>query len=196
MPICRWFGLALVGLAWIGLALVGLEGPAEYCPDPSSCPPDPLRRGGAHLPWPAVQPLEDRPEPRLRPASIVAGAAYALVISGAAGVGQAVVDREGWRGLLFLVVVFGFVFGGFVAGRGNFGNAARHGAVAAVAAFLLLQGVASVRRLVVGQPVSVVGLLFNGFTAAVCGSLGGLLATRSPGPDAVRGRRTRGANSN
>lgn len=123
------------------------------------------------------------------------GATYSLVISGAAGVGQALVDSDGWRGLLFLVVVFGFVFGGFVAGRGNFGNAARHGALAALAAFMLLQGMASIRRLVIGESVSVIAVLFNGFTAAVCGSLGGLLATRSPGPDAVRGDRPRGASS-
>ncbi len=122
------------------------------------------------------------------------GAAYSLVISGAAGLGQVVVDSDAWRGLLFLVVVFGFLFGGFVAGRGNFANAARHGALAALAAFLVLQGVGSLRRLAIGESVLIIGVLFNGFTAAVCGSLGGLLATRSPGPEAVRTRRKRGTN--
>ncbi|MFN0029354.1 MAG: hypothetical protein ACKV2O_19535, partial [Acidimicrobiales bacterium] len=114
-----------------------------------------------------MQSPNDRPGRRLRTGSVLVGAVYSLVISGAAGVGQAVVDNDGWRGLLFLVVLFGFVFGGFVAGRGNFDNAARHGAVAALAAFVLLQGAGSIRRLAIGEPVSLIGVLFNGFTAAV-----------------------------
>lgn len=122
----------------------------------------------------------------LRPSSLVEGGLYALLISGLAGLIQFNVDSRGWRALLFLVILFGFFFGGFVAGRGNFGTAARHGAVAASIAFLVFQGVAATRRLVVGDDVSVVGIVFNALTAAVCGSLGGLLATRSPGPEAVR----------
>ncbi len=111
---------------------------------------------------------------------------YALLISGAAGVIQTQVHTAGWRALLFVTVLFGFFFGGFVAGRGNSGSAARHGAVAAALAFLVVQGVAAVRLLVIGEGVSVLGAVFNAFTAAVCGMLGGMLATRSPGPDAVR----------
>lgn len=122
----------------------------------------------------------------LRTRSVLSGALYALLISGTAGVVQWAVDSPGWRGVFFLVVLFGFFFGGFVAGRGLASAAARHGAVAAAVAFAVFQGVASIRRLVDGESVSVVGLVFNAFTAAVCGTLGGLLATRSPGPEAVR----------
>lgn len=122
----------------------------------------------------------------LRTASILEGAAYALVISGAGGLIQFATDSRSWRGVLFLVILFGFLFGGFVAGRGNAGTAARHGAVASALAFLVFQGVAATRRVVVGDDVSVVGIVFNAFTAAVCGTLGGMIATRSPGPEAVR----------
>jgi len=128
----------------------------------------------------------------LRARSVLEGAIYTLVISGTAGVGQAVVDNPTWRGLLFLVVLFGLFFGGFVAGRGNFGSAARHGAAAAAAAIAVFQGGAAIRRLLSGEGASVVGFLFVVGMAAVCGSLGGLLATRSPGPEAVRRSRRGG----
>ncbi len=123
--------------------------------------------------------------------SVLAGAAYALVISGGAGLIQTAVDDAGARGLLFVVVLFGFFVGGFVAARGHLTSAARHGATAAVLAFLVFQGVAAARRLLDGDGVSALGVIFNAFTAAVCGMLGGLLATRSPGPAAVRHRRGR-----
>ncbi|MEZ5233839.1 MAG: hypothetical protein R2749_14195 [Acidimicrobiales bacterium] len=119
--------------------------------------------------------------------AVVVGAVYAFVISGSAGLIQWAIDSPGWRGIFLLVVLFGFFFGGFVAGRGQHsGEAAKHGAAAGVLAFAVFQGVAAVRLVADGDSVSLVGLLFNAFTAAVCGSLGGLLATRSPGPDAVR----------
>ena len=124
--------------------------------------------------------------PVLRPRSVLAGALYALLISGTAGIAQSRATSGTLRGALFLVVLFGFFFGGFVAGRGNFAAAARHGAAAAAVAVAVFQGLAVVRRLLVAQDVSLVGLLYNVMFAAVCGSLGGLLATRSPGPDAIR----------
>jgi len=127
----------------------------------------------------------------LRARSVLEGAVYTLVISGAAGVGQAVVDSPTWRALLFLVVLFGLFFGGFVAGRGNFGSAARHGAAAAAAAIAVFQGGAALRRIIAGEGASLVGFLFVVGLAAVCGCLGGLLATRSPGPEAVRRSRRR-----
>jgi hypothetical protein len=127
----------------------------------------------------------------LRARSVLEGAVYTLVISGAAGIGQASVSSSSWRAVLFLVVLFGLFFGGFVAGRGNLGSAARHGAAAAAAAIAVFQGGAAIRRLLLGESASVVGFLFVVGLAAVCGSLGGLLATRSPGPEAVRRARSR-----
>jgi hypothetical protein len=121
--------------------------------------------------------------------SIVEGAAYAVVISGGAGVLQAAIDGDAARGLLLVVIVFGFLFGGFVAGRGHFGTAARHGAAAATVAFVVVQGLATARRLALGRSISVGAIILGALTAAVCGTIGGLLATRSPGPDAVRRRR-------
>jgi hypothetical protein len=126
-----------------------------------------------------------------RVGSVLEGAAYTLVISGGAGIAQAVLDG-GWRGLFFLVVLFGLFFGGFVAGRGNFGTAARHGAAATTLAVVVFQAAASFRRLLIGEDVSVLNFLFVVTFAAVCGSLGGLLSTRSPGPDAVRRHARRG----
>ncbi len=118
--------------------------------------------------------------------SILHGMAYGVFLSGGAGILQALTDSASWRGLLLVVIVFGYLFGGFVAGRGRFGTAARHGAVAAGLSFLVVQGIAALRRLAIGEDVSVTGIIFFGLTAAACGALGGLLATRSPGPQAVR----------
>jgi len=122
---------------------------------------------------------------QLRLSSVLVGAAYTLVICGGAGIAQANVSSGLLRALLFAVVIVGLFFGGFVAGRGNWGSAARHGAAAAVLGIALFQGGAALRRLVVGLDVSVIGALFNLGYAAVCGCLGGLLATRSPGQEAV-----------
>jgi hypothetical protein len=123
--------------------------------------------------------------------SVIEGAVYAAIISGAAGITQAVVDSDALVGLLLLVIVVGFVFGGFVAGRGHFGSAARHGAAAAALAFVVVQAVLLVRVMLVGDSVNVVSIIAGALTAAVCGTLGGLLALRSPGPDAVRRNRGR-----
>jgi hypothetical protein len=132
------------------------------------------------------------PSSRLDRRSVLEGAAYAGVISGAAGLLQVAVKSEALQGLLLIVILLGFLFGGFVAGRGHFDSAARHGAAAAALAFVVIQGVALVRRLVVGDSVNVGSIILGALTAAVCGTLGGLLALRSPGPDAVRRGRRRG----
>lgn len=112
--------------------------------------------------------------------------AYGVFLSGGAGVLQVFTDGAALRAMLLVVIVFGYFFGGFVAGRGRFGSATRHGAVAAGLSFVVVQGLGSLRRLFAGEGVSLTGIVFFGLTAAACGVLGGLLATRSPGPHAVR----------
>lgn len=123
---------------------------------------------------------------RLRWGAVGLGALYAAILSGSAGLAQLANGARSWRGLLFAVILLGFFFGGFVAGRGRTDDAARHGAAAAGGGFVVVQGAAVLRRVVAGEGVSVVGVAFGLTTAAVCGALGGLLATRSPGPSAVR----------
>lgn len=109
---------------------------------------------------------------------LLAGALSAAVIAGAAGVAQAAAGSAAARGMLLFVIVAGFVFGGYVAARGQAARAAKLGALGAAGGFVLVQGIATLRRLVVDQPISLGAIVLGALTAAVCGSIGGLLAAR------------------
>jgi hypothetical protein len=88
-------------------------------------------------------------------------------------------DPSRWVFLLFLGVLLGFVAGGWVAARAAAGVPYSNGATAALAAYVVIQGIALVVRLIGGDPVHVVVMVFNGLIAYGCGLTGALLATRS-----------------
>ena len=126
--------------------------------------------------------------------AVMVGACIAVVISLPAGVlGQVVVDDRGHSPglvLAFLMpVLAGFAAGGYVAARHAPTGPLANSAVAAVAAFALIQGLGVARRLVVGAPLSLPSLVFAAFLAYSSGLLGGLVAQR------IGGRRQLGRRS-
>lgn len=91
-------------------------------------------------------------------------------------------DPSRWAFLLYLGVLLGFALGGFVTGRAAREYPYTNGAVAALAAFVVIQGVGIVVRLVGGDPIHVVAAVFNGLVAYGCGLTGALAGARNPSP--------------
>ncbi len=81
--------------------------------------------------------------------------------------------------LLFVAVLTGFAVGGFVAARRATGAPFTNGGVAALLAYVAIQGVGLVVRLVDGDPPSAATLVFNALLAFACGLAGGALAGRA-----------------
>ena len=84
-------------------------------------------------------------------------------------------------GLLLLLVLAGFAVGGFVAGRAATTAPFTNGGLAAVLAYVVIQGTALVISVVQGDTPSVPALVFNGLLAYGCGLAGGALAARLVG---------------
>ena len=80
--------------------------------------------------------------------------------------------------VFFAAVIAGFVLDGWQAGRRQPDAPLTHWAVAAVAAYLVLAVATSTVRLVTGDVVHPVGLVFYALMAASSGTLGGLVASR------------------
>lgn len=79
----------------------------------------------------------------------------------------------------FLVpVLIGFGAGAYVAARRAVAGPLTNGALAAVAAFALVQGLGLVRRLVAGEPISLASIAFAAVLAYSCGLVGAVIATR------------------
>lgn len=116
-------------------------------------------------------------------AAVLRGAAVAIAIClPLALIGQQVVDEgdgSPLTGLLFVAVLAGFAVGGFVAARAASTAPYTNGGLAALAAFMVIQGTAVVVRLVAGGGVSVPVLVFNGLLAFGCGLAGGTIASRT-----------------
>lgn len=87
-------------------------------------------------------------------------------------------DPSRWAFLLFFGVLLGFVLGGYVTARSTHDYPYTNGAIAALAAYLVIQGVAIVVRLVGDDPVRVVAVVFNGLVAYGCGLTGALIGAR------------------
>jgi putative membrane protein (TIGR04086 family) len=79
--------------------------------------------------------------------------------------------------LAFLLILGGLVLGGFVAGRLQPNTPLVHGAAAAALTYLVIQGAFAVRRAIVDEPVSWLGIVFLTLLAASCGMGGGLVAS-------------------
>lgn len=113
------------------------------------------------------------------PRVILRGGLWAALIAGAAGIAQALTSAAPLRGLLFAIIVGGFVFGGFVAAREVAASLAKVGALSAATGFAIVQGLATARRAIAGEPIALGAIILGALTAAVCGSIGGLLAARA-----------------
>lgn len=121
-------------------------------------------------------------------AAVARGAAVAVAVSLPASlVGLVVVDDADNPGLVLaflLLVLGGLAAGGYVAGRRVPTAPLLNGAAAALAAFVLIQGIGLVRRVATGAPFSLSSVAFAAFLAYCCGLLGGVAASRrhSVGP--------------
>jgi hypothetical protein len=87
-------------------------------------------------------------------------------------------DGSSWVFVFLAVGLAGFLAGGFVAGRRAPGYPLTHGAAAAVLGWGLVQAVGTTRRLVSGETVSWIAIVFMGLLAASTGVVGALLSNR------------------
>jgi hypothetical protein len=113
--------------------------------------------------------------------AVAAGAGLALLVVVPTVVVAAIVgtDKESNVNFVFYVpIVFGLAFGGWAAAQRRRDAPLAHGALAALAAYLLVAAVITLIRLAGGRTINITGLIFNGFVSASAGIFGGLLATR------------------
>ena len=81
--------------------------------------------------------------------------------------------------LLFLGVVFGFALGGFGAARTRSDAPLIHGALAATAAFVIIQTLGAIRRVTAGESVHPVSIAFNYMVAVVAAMIGSTMVNSS-----------------
>jgi putative membrane protein (TIGR04086 family) len=114
--------------------------------------------------------------------AILKGAALAVIVClPLALLAAAVVDEDDpgpLAPILYLAVLLGFVLGGWAAGRAAPEAPFSNGAVAALAAFVVIQGGAVLVRVVAGDSVTVGRIIGTGLLAYGCGLTGGLVADR------------------
>lgn len=119
----------------------------------------------------------------IEPLAVARGAALALLLAVPAALANVMLAAQdpqpGWAlNLTLLIMLVGFVGGGFGAGYEASTEAARHGALAALAAFVLVQVIGTLGRLDRGDDVSLGAIIFLGLLAACAGTIGGLGASR------------------
>lgn len=109
------------------------------------------------------------------------GAVVAIAVAlPAALVAQVVVDDAGdsLSFVFFALVLFGFAAGGFAAARHEPDAPFTNGALAALLAFAVVQGLGAVRRAIIDDPVSLGSVLFAVLLALPAGVLGAVVADR------------------
>jgi putative membrane protein (TIGR04086 family) len=113
-----------------------------------------------------------------------AGALAALAIAAPAAILAQAVDAlsdSGWSAVFVPVVLLGFAVGGYAAAQRSSGTPLVNGALAAAAAFVVVQLVGIVRRVIADEPLRWGAYLFNALLAACVGVLGAMLASRRAG---------------
>ncbi|WP_421119751.1 hypothetical protein ACE2AJ_20745 [Aquihabitans daechungensis] len=124
---------------------------------------------------PATGPAGD--PTRLSGLVIARGAAAGLVLAVPAAFANSVFADQtpkprGAINLSFLVVFLGFGLAGWMAGREAPGQVAKHGALAALAAFVPVEVIAVLGRLDREAGVSIFAIVFVGLLAACLGTMG------------------------
>lgn len=119
----------------------------------------------------------------VHPRAVVTGAAVALAIGVPAAILAQVLDEAGsvddnssWLLVLFGVILVGMGAGGYVAANRRLDAPLTNSAVAALAAYLLVQIIGAVRLLLAGDDVTWVAIPFFALLSASAGMAGGLLA--------------------
>lgn len=117
--------------------------------------------------------------------AIAVGAGTALAICVPAALLAQVLDQSGtvdddssWLIVLFVVILAGMATGGFVAANRRLDAPLTNSAVAALAAYLLVQTIGAVRLLAAGDDVTWAAIPFFALLSASAGMAGGLLADR------------------
>ncbi|MCU1373787.1 MAG: hypothetical protein JWO68_1073 [Actinomycetia bacterium] len=122
----------------------------------------------------------------LEPESIVKGAAASIVVCLPLALLSSAIHNDHpdsrWVPAFYVLVLLGFVLGGWIAARAATDYPYTNGAVAALAGYVVIQGVAILVRLVGGDPVHVVAVVFNGILAYGCGLTGALAGARNRSP--------------
>lgn len=118
----------------------------------------------------------------IEPRPVLLGGLTATAVALPVGVaGQLLVDdaSSSVTAFVFLVpILLAFIAGGFVAARMASARPLTNGALAALGAFAVIQGVGLVRRLAGGEAVAPASVAFAAFLAYSCGLVGALVAHR------------------
>jgi putative membrane protein (TIGR04086 family) len=114
--------------------------------------------------------------------SVLKGMAVAIVIClPLALIADAISNEDNpsrWTIPLYFGVLVGFAIGGFVAARSAHDYPYTNGAVAALGAYVVIQGVGIIVRLAGDDPVHYVGVVFNALLAYGSGLTGGVAGAR------------------
>ena len=117
------------------------------------------------------------------PRAVAIGAGIALAICVPAAILAQVLDEAGsvdddssWLLVLFAVILVGMGVGGHAAAVRRLDAPLTNGAVAALAAYLLVQGIGAVRLLASGDDVTWAAIPFFALLSAAAGMAGGLVA--------------------
>jgi putative membrane protein (TIGR04086 family) len=116
--------------------------------------------------------------------AVLLGAAVAMAIALPAAIAAEVLvdsDESAFGLPLFALVLVAFGFGGFVAARRTTRSPLSNGAVAALVAYVIIQGVGVVRRVIAEETVSPAAIVFAALLASSTGLLGAFLADRRAG---------------
>jgi putative membrane protein (TIGR04086 family) len=120
--------------------------------------------------------------PRLERRSIATGALLTIVLAVPPTVVAVLASDDdsvagsSWVPLLFAWIVVAFFVGGFLAARAQPHAPLAHGALAALLAYVLVQGVGVVRHLIAGEDVAWLSIPFNALLASSTGMIGGIAA--------------------
>ena len=121
---------------------------------------------------------------RLSALVVARGAAAGLLIAMPAAFANSVLADQtpkprGAINVSFLIVFVGFALAGWVAGREAPGQIAKHGALAALAAFVPVEVIAVLGRLDRHVGVSIFAIVFVGLLAACLGTMGAAFGGRN-----------------
>ena len=119
----------------------------------------------------------------IHPRAVAVGAGVALAICVPAAIlaqilddAGSVDDDSGWLLVLFGVILVGMGLGGYAAAVRRLDAPLTNGAVAALAAYLLVQTIGAIRLLLSGDDVTWVAIPFFALLSSAAGMAGGLLA--------------------
>ena len=124
-----------------------------------------------------------QPAPGLSALVVFRGAATGLLLAMPAAFASSVLSAQTPKpraaiNISFLIVMIGFGLAGWLAGREAPSQVAKHGALAALVAFIPVEVVAVLGRLDRGAPVGIGAIVIIGLFAACMGTIGSRIGAR------------------